>query len=187
MITSQTIQKYLSENFSNTLFKLDIKIIETLNTEKIKQLLISDYKRYYTTEFDFSKIKYFKGLLATFFYRISRELYLNHKENEALEYSSLGAFLTSIELYYSSEIGEAFKINHGTGTVVGARSKIGNHVLLHQNVTLGEKNGRPTLKDNVIVYPGAVIVGEITVGENSIIGANTFLDKSLPPHSIFTK
>lgn len=185
MINIKNIQEYISSIASHSPYNPDLKKLENVDLNKLFYLLEKDFKRYYNSEYDLDKIKYFKGLLSTFFYRISRELYILQDENAALEYSSLGSFLTAIELYYSAEIGESFKINHGIGTIVGARSKIGKNVLLHHNVTLGEKNGRPTLEDNVIVFPGAVIVGNIVVGENSIIGANTFLDKSLPKNSIY--
>lgn len=187
MITLEEIQKYISNLSENTIFSPDINVLKNIDLEKTDYLIRTDYGRYYNSKFDFQKLKYFKGLLATFLYRIARELYLNEKEKDALEYSSLASYLSSIELYYSAKIGEAFKINHGIGTVVGAKTKIGNNVLLHQNVTLGDKKGRPELCDNVIVYPGAVIVGPIKVGEGAIIGANLFLDKDLPPKTILKK
>jgi len=155
------------------------EIIETFNL---------DYLRYYSSKLDFDNIKYFPGLLATLFYRISRRLFLAGKEKDALEFSSLGFFLTSIELYYSSEIGKSFKINHGAGTVVGSRTYIGESVTLHHNITIGEKNqGRAKIMSNVIIYPGAIVVGDVTIGESSIVGANVFIDKSYSNNSIIVK
>ena len=143
-----------------------------------------DFNRYYNEEFEVSKIKYFPGLLATLFYRISRYLFNIGNEKNALDFSNLGTSLTSIELYYSSIIGKGLKINHGVGTVIGSRTTLGNNVLLHHGVTIGEKNGgRAKIGDNVIIYPGAVIVGPIFIGHNSIVGANVFVDKSHPENS----
>ena len=145
---------------------------------------LQDYQRYYFGDFDVRKIKYYPGLLATFFYRIARKLYLKGNENDALEISSLGFFLTGIEIYYSSKIGKALKINHGIGTVIGSRTEIGDNVLLHHLVTLGEKNGgRARIGSNVVIYPGAIIVGDVYIGDNSIIGANVFVDKSYSENS----
>ena len=62
---------------------------------------------------------------------------------------------------------------------------MGNNCLIHHNVTLGEKNGRPVIGSNVTIYPGALIVGPIEVSDNCIIGGNSFLDKSLPENTIY--
>ncbi|WP_051568599.1 serine O-acetyltransferase [Crocinitomix catalasitica] len=179
-----TLKLFLKEIISKTIFNPDYDNLSTESIIIIEDVFKSDFKKYYTSPLDYNKVKYFPGLLVTFFYRIARQLFIEGCEKEALEYSSIGSYLTGIELYYSAEIGHSFKINHGFGTIVGSRTKVGNNVLLHQGVTIGEKNGgRATIKDNVIVYPGAVIVGPIVISENSIIGANTFVDKSCKPNS----
>lgn len=62
--------------------------------------------------------------------------------------------------------------------------KIGDNCLIHQNVTLGDKNGgRPTIGDNCVIYAGAKILGDIHIGNNSIIGANAVVLKSCPENS----
>ncbi len=111
-------------------------------------------------------------------------MFLKGDEVNALEFSATGFSLSLIELYYSADIGKGLKINHGIGTVVGSRTIVGEHVLLHHQVTIGEKNGgRARLGNNVIVYPGSIIVGDILIGDNSIIGANVFVDKNCPQNS----
>ncbi|MGX7668100.1 serine O-acetyltransferase [Flavobacterium pedocola] len=174
------IQK-LSEK---SIFSPNVDCLTEPEWETVIAVFKSDYARYYTGDLDFSKVKYFPGLLATLCYRISRSLFLKGDEKNALEYSSLGFSLTAIEMYYSADIGQSLKINHGAGTVIGSRTKVGNNVLLHQNVTLGEKNGgRASIGNNVTVYPGAIIVGDVFIGDNSIVGANVFTDKSHPENS----
>lgn len=97
----------------------------------------------------------------------------------------LGREIGQIEIFYSSTIGKAFKINHGVGTVIGARCKIGDNCTIHQNCTLGDHNGgRPTLGNNVIIYAGAMILGDIHIGDNSIVGANSVVLDSFPENSI---
>lgn len=89
------------------------------------------------------------------------------------------------EIYYSADIGTGLKINHGVGTVIGARCRIGNNCTIHQCCTLGDRNGgRPVLGDNVTVYAGSLILGEICIGDNSIIGANSVVMKSYPDNSV---
>lgn len=120
-------------------------------------------------------------------YRIARWCYENGKDEQANHYSNLGRIISGFEIYYSAEIGRGMKINHGLGTVIGARCKIGENVLLHQEVTLGDrKGGRPVLLDNVTVYAGAKILGNITLENNSIIGANSVCLIDVPENGVVT-
>lgn len=88
-----------------------------------------------------------------------------------------------------AEIGENFKIAHAIGILVG-RGKIGNNVTIFQHVTIGSHgipgidNKYPIIKDGVKIYAGAKILGGITIGENSIIGANAVVTRDIPPNSI---
>jgi len=171
-----------------SIFNPSVNSLDNNQWLRIIEVFEKDYSRYYHGELIPSKIKYFPGLLATFCYSIARELYLSNNEEEALEFSSLGFSLTSIEIYYTSQIGSYFKINHGIGTVIGAHTKIGNNALLHHSITIGEKNGgRAEIGNKVIIYPGTIIVGPIKIGDNSIIGANLFIDKSYPDNSIINQ
>lgn len=57
--------------------------------------------------------------------------------------------------------------------------------IIHQNCTIGDRNGgRPIIGNNVIIYVGAMLLGNITIGDNSIIGANSVVTKNCPPNSI---
>ena len=104
--------------------------------------------------------------------------------------------VTGIDIHPGAVIGEYFAIDHGTGTVIGETTIIGNHVTLYQGVTLGAKNfvydetGRPRnvarhpiIEDNVTVYSNASLLGRITIGSGSIIGGNVWLTHSVPPQS----
>lgn len=161
---------FLTENFMNHLI------------EKFKD----DYYRYYSNEhkIEVENIELRSELIAILLYRISRELFLKG-DHSCDVFSLLGRFLSGIEIYYSSDIGHGLKINHGIGTVIGARVKIGSNCLIHQNVTFGDKDGqRPSIGDNVTVYAGAKILGGITLGNNSIIGANTVCFINVPENKI---
>jgi len=103
---------------------------------------------------------------------------------------------TGIDIHPGAEIGPHFYIDHGTGTVIGETSRIGEHVKIYQSVgliarslsggrALHGKRRHPTLEDHVTVYAGATIMGgDTVVGEGSTIGANVFLTASVPPHSL---
>ena len=106
---------------------------------------------------------------------------------------------TGADIHPGAEIGSHFFIDHATGVVIGETARIGNHVKLYQNVTLGAKSFQldedgapvkgvkrhPKLEDNVVIYPGATILGgETVIGENSVVGSNVWLMQSMPANSI---
>ncbi|MBO5699084.1 MAG: serine acetyltransferase [Bacteroidaceae bacterium] len=96
---------------------------------------------------------------------------------------------TGIDIHPGAQIGPYFTIDHGTGVVIGATCIIGAHVKLYQGVTLGAKSfpldedgnpikhipRHPILEDGVIVYSNATILGRITIGKESVIGANVWI------------
>ena len=101
---------------------------------------------------------------------------------------------TGIDIHPAAQIGSHFTIDHGTGVVIGATTIIGNNVKLYQGVTLGAKSfplgkdgapikgilRHPILKDNVIVYSNATILGRVTVGEGAVIGGNLWITDDVP-------
>ena len=105
---------------------------------------------------------------------------------------------TGIDIHPGAEIGPHFFIDHGTGVVVGETTVIGKRVKIYQGVTLGAKSfpkdekGRvvkglkrhPNIKDDVTIYAGATILGNVTIGEGSIIGGNIWLLESVPPRTV---
>jgi serine O-acetyltransferase len=104
---------------------------------------------------------------------------------------------TGIDIHPGARIGHHFTIDHGTGVVIGATCIIGDNVKLYQGVTLGaksfplDKDGNPIkgidrhpiLEDNVIVYSNATILGRITIGEGSVIGANIWVTEDMEPNT----
>jgi len=102
--------------------------------------------------------------------------------------SQTARFLTGIEIHPGAVIGRNFFIDHGMGTVIGETCEIGDDVTLFQGVTLGgtgkEKGKRhPTLKDHVVVAAGAKVLGSITLGEHSKVGANAVVITDVPAYS----
>ena len=103
---------------------------------------------------------------------------------------------TGIDLHPGAKIGSHFFIDHGTGTVVGETTVIGNNVKIYHGVTLGAKSTsrveelrgskrHPTIEDGVTIYPGATILGgETVIGANSTIGGNVFLIHSVAENSL---
>jgi len=139
----------------------------------------------------------YPAIKALLNYRIAHELWLSKIPLIPRIITEMAHAETGIDIHPGATIGEYFSIDHGTGTVIGQTSVIGNHVFLYQGVTLGAKNfvrdeagnpidvpRHPILEDNVTVYSNASILGRITIGKGTVVGGNVWLTHSVPPHSI---
>jgi serine O-acetyltransferase len=96
--------------------------------------------------------------------------------------------LTGIEIHPSAEIGDSFFVDHGMGVVIGETAEIGDNVTLYQGVTLGGTGfatgkRHPTVQDNVTIGSGAKLLGPITIGHGSKIGANSVVIHDVPANS----
>src|SRR6266511_2603276 len=96
--------------------------------------------------------------------------------------------MTGVEIHPAASIGDALFIDHGMGVVIGETAEIGDSVTLYQGVTLGGTGfatgkRHPTLEDNVTVGSGAKLLGPITVGHGSKIGANSVVIHDVPENS----
>ena len=103
--------------------------------------------------------------------------------------SHIGRFLTGIEIHPGAQIGQKFFIDHGMGVVIGETAEVGDNVTLYHGVTLGGTTWKkikrhPTIGNNVVVGTGAKILGPITIGDNTRIGANSVVVSEIPPNSI---
>ncbi len=130
----------------------------------------------------------YPGLHAIFWHRISHFLFQRKFKFLARLISQFARFLTGIEIHPGAKIGKGFFIDHGMEVVIGETTEIGNNATLYQGVTLGgtgkEKGKRhPTLGNNVTVAAGAKILGNIKIGDNSVIGAGSVVIKDVPPDS----
>ncbi len=131
----------------------------------------------------------YPGLHAVWGHRITHWLWKHNARTLARWLSHIMRFLTGIEIHPGATIGHNFFIDHGMGVVIGETAEIGANVTLYHGVTLGgtslEKGKRhPTLEDNVVVGAGAKILGALTVGAGSRIGANAVVVKPVPPNSV---
>jgi serine O-acetyltransferase len=154
-----------------------------------------DLKRW-NWEFKNADDLYDRLLLSTnmqvpFFYRISRTFFINRLEMFAHVIAVLARWMTGVEIYYTAEIGSSLKVSHGMGTVIGAHSQIGSHFTVFQGVTIGDKisrhtglDQRPKIGDYVIACAGVAILGPITIGNKTLIGANSVVVDSLPSRCI---
>jgi len=180
------------------------RFFETL--PEIADLLAADVRAAFdgdpaATGFDEIILAY-PGLRAVFTYRLAHAL---HELGVPLIPRIMTEFAhleTGVDIHPGARIGRSFFIDHGTGTVIGETTDIGDRVKLYQGVTLGAvsfpKNERgelirgtkrhPTVMDDVVIYAGATILGgETVIGKGSVIGGSVWLTASVPPGTRVTQ
>ena len=136
----------------------------------------------------FEVVLTYSGLHAIWMHRIAHGFYKRNLRFLARVVSQVSRFFTGIEIHPGAVIGRRLFIDHGMGVVIGETCEIGDDVTLYQGVTLGgtgKEGGKrhPTLHDNVLVASGAKVLGSITIGENSKVGAGSVVLKEVPPNS----
>ena len=97
-------------------------------------------------------------------------------------------FWTGIEIHPGATIGRRFFIDHGMGVVIGETAEVGDDVMIYHGVTLGGRSleqgkRHPTIENNVTIGAGAKVLGPLTIGNNSAIGANAVVVKDVPADS----
>lgn len=142
----------------------------------------------------------YPGLDAITTYRLAHELFQLGVPYIPRIMTEIAHNKTGIDIHPGATIGAGFFIDHGTGVVIGETTHIGENVKLYQGVTLGALSfdrddagelvhggykRHPTLRDNVVVYANATILGgQTTVGEGAVIGSNVWLTKSVEPFAV---
>lgn len=136
----------------------------------------------------------YPGLKAITIQRLAHVLYLEKVPLIPRMMTEYAHTQTGIDIHPGAEIGKGVFIDHGTGVVVGETARIGDNVRIYQGVTLGAvhfpkdacglliKGNRrhPTIGNNVTIYSGASVLGDIVIGDDSVIGGNVWLTESLP-------
>ena len=140
----------------------------------------------------------YPGFKAISIHRIAHELYVAGIPLIPRIMSEYAHSITGIDINPGATIGKSFFIDHGTGVVIGETCILGDNVKLYQGVTLGAlsfpKDGcghlikgtkrHPNLEDNVTVYAGATILGDVTIAHDCVIGGNVWLtDDVSEPYS----
>jgi serine O-acetyltransferase len=130
----------------------------------------------------------YAGLHAVWFHRVNRWLWNHGLRLAARWMSQLARWVTGIEIHPAAQIGRRLFIDHGMGVVIGETASVGDDVTIYQGVTLGgtgKEHGKrhPTIGNGVVIGAGAQVLGNITVGDNSRIGAGSVVLRRVPENS----
>ena len=130
----------------------------------------------------------YPGLWAVWIHRISHKLWRSKLRLPARFLSQIGRFITGVDIHPAALLGRRLFIDHATGVVIGETAIVGSDVTLYQGVTLGgtgKGHGKrhPTLCDGVFVGNNSNVLGNITIGENSRVGAGSVVLTDVPPNS----
>jgi serine O-acetyltransferase len=128
----------------------------------------------------------YPGLRAIRMHRAAHWLWKRNRNLLARWLSQLSRLFTGIEIHPGATIGKRFFIDHGAGVVIGETSQIGDDVTIYQGVVLGgvsseKKKRHPTVGNEVVIGAGAIVLGPITIGEGSKVGANSVVLKDVKP------
>lgn len=127
----------------------------------------------------------YPGIWAIVNYRIANKFYKSGWKFIARAICGLSQVVTNIDIHPAATIGRRVFIDHGFGVVIGETAVIEDDVLIYQGVTLGGvslSHGKrhPTIRKNSVIGSGAKVLGDITIGENCKIGANSVVVKDVP-------
>lgn len=140
----------------------------------------------------------YPGIMAIAVQRLAHILYTRHIALIPRIMTEYAHSHTGIDIHPGAAIETSFFIDHGTGVVIGETTVVGKRVKIYQGVTLGAKSFRkdeqgrivkgikrhPNIEDDVTIYAGATILGDVTIGRGSVIGGNVWLLDSVPPDTI---
>jgi serine O-acetyltransferase len=131
----------------------------------------------------------YPGVHAVWSHRVTHRLWLAGFHLTARVGSSLARWLTGVDIHPAAQLGERLFIDHATGVVIGETAVVGTDVTLYQGVTLGGtslEHGKrhPTIGDRVTIGAGAKVLGPITIGADSRIGANAVVVKPVPSNAV---
>ena len=131
----------------------------------------------------------YPGLHAIWCHRIAHWLWNRGLKTLSRLISAANRFFTGIEIHPAAKLGDGVFIDHGMGIVIGETAEVKSNVTIYHGVTLGGTSleavkRHPTIEEDVIIGAGAKVLGAITIGKGTRIGANSVVIKPVPPNSI---
>ena len=156
--------------------------------ERIREDIRSVQERDPAARSRFEILTCYPGLWAVWIHRVSHTLWRAKLRLPARMLSQFARFLTGVDIHPAAIIGRRLFIDHAQGVVIGETAIVGSDVTLYQGVTLGgtgKGHGKrhPTVCDGVFVGNNANVLGNITIGANSRVGAGSVVLNDVPPNS----
>ncbi|GGS28943.1 serine O-acetyltransferase EpsC [Actinokineospora fastidiosa] len=140
------------------------------------------------------EVLFYPGVWAIWAYRVAHRLHRRRIPLVPRAISQLFRMVTGIEIHPGAVIGRRCFIDHGMGVVIGETARVGDDVMLYHGTTLGSKGWwtdddrlekrHPTIGDRVVVGTGASILGPVTIGHDSVVGAHALVLQDVPAHSV---
>ena len=151
----------------------------------IKEDFTNAYKNDPALHSKFDFLFNYPGVWAIAWYRIAHKLYLSNFKSLARIIMGFTQILTNIDIHPGAQIGRRVFIDHGVGVVIGETTIIEDDVLIYQGVTLGgvslqQGKRHPTIRSGVVIGAGSKILGNIEIGQDAKIGANSVVVKPVP-------
>ena len=130
----------------------------------------------------------YPGVWAIAWYRVAHRIYRANFKATARMLMGLTQIFTNIDIHPAARIGRRVFIDHGIGVVIGETSIIEEDVVIYQGVTLGgvsliEGKRHPTVRRGAVIGAGSKILGNIIIGEEAKIGANSVVVREVPDGS----
>lgn len=159
--------------------------MDNISVKELISLIKSDFIKY-DNKMRLSRfiIFFFLGIgpfQAVALYRLSRFFKVNNIPFIHSLITRINIILNGTEISADCKIGPGFFLAHTTGVVIGRNAEIGNNLLLFHNTTIGAKTPfdgleeMPVIGDNVKIYAGVKVLGNIRINNNCILGANTVI------------
>ena len=131
----------------------------------------------------------YPGVHALCGHRVSHWLWRHRARLPARALAELTRMLTGVDIHPAAALAPGVFIDHATGVVIGETAEVGADVTIYQGVTLGGTSldhgkRHPTIGDRVIIGAGAKVLGPVTIGPDSQVGANAVVVKPVPPGSV---
>jgi len=130
----------------------------------------------------------YSGLHAVWWHLIAHKLWNNNHRLSARVLSQINRFFTGVEIHPAVKIGKRVFIDHGMGVVIGETATIEEDVLIYQGVVLGgtslaKEKRHPTVRSGVTIGAGAIVIGNLELGQGSKIGAGAVVLEDVPPRT----
>lgn len=180
----ESIKESVLRGIFDLVFTANIKIEETIN-EDILALINRDS----ACHSFLSALTHYKGFHALQAWRAAHWLWHQNRQSLAFVLQNRISVVFGVDIHPAARIGKGVMLDHATGIVIGETAVIEDCVSILQGVTLGgtgkESGDRhPKVRSGVLIGPGAIILGNIEIGQGSKIIAASVVLKNIPPHSI---